>query len=141
MVDRADSLREQAGMPIADAEDEAPDPNTLRLHGDGGHRGDRLEAVAITALRRSLLEMIGDREPIEAALVREPPEATHLGQRTAEVAKVDPEPNTRCRSTDPQTLPACSFRWRARRLARPSWSRRRSPRRRMRRGDRSRGRR
>src|SRR2546428_13707959 len=97
MVDRADSLREQAGMPITDAEDEASDTNVLRLHGDRGHRGHRLEAVAVTALRRSLLEMIGDREPIESALVRESPEPSHVWQGPAEMTEMYAEPNTRNR--------------------------------------------
>jgi hypothetical protein len=46
-------------------------------------------------LRWRLLEMIRDRKPIEAALVREAPEASHFIQRPAEVADLDPEPSSR----------------------------------------------
>jgi len=38
-----------------------------------------------------LLEVIGDREPIEAATVGEPPKPPELVERTAEVADMDAE--------------------------------------------------
>jgi hypothetical protein len=40
---------------------------------------------------RRLLEVIGDREPIEAALVGEAPQPSQLAERPAEVADVDAE--------------------------------------------------
>src|SRR2546422_6148319 len=66
LIDRAHRLREYAGVAVSDAEHQAANANACRLHGDGGHGRDRLEAVALAALRRGLLEMIGDREPSEA---------------------------------------------------------------------------
>ena len=49
-----------------------------------------------------LLEVIRDREPVEAARVCETPEPPQLIERPAEMADVYPEPDTRnCRLDGP----------------------------------------
>ena len=78
-------------MAIRDAEHQAADPESLRLDGRGRERRDRIEAVAVAASAGRLLKVIGDREPVEPALVRESPEPSHLIERTAEVADLDAE--------------------------------------------------
>src|SRR5919109_1274464 len=95
MIDGGDGLRENAGMAIADAEDETADTHARRFGRDRRHRGHRFEAIAFATLRRRFLKMIGDREPIEAPFVREPPEPSHLVERSAEMSEVYPEPSTR----------------------------------------------
>ena len=82
-------------MPVADAEHEAADADLLRLDGRGGQRRDRLEAIDVPALGRRLLKMIGDREPVEPAVISESPQLSHLVERSAEVTEMYPEPSTR----------------------------------------------
>ena len=94
MVDGAERFRQDAGMPVPDAEDKASDTNPARLHSRGGECRDRFETIAVASLRRRLLKVVGHREPIKPALVGEAPEATHLIERTTEVAEMYPELNT-----------------------------------------------
>src|SRR5438093_8681949 len=114
VIDRAERLREHARVPVADAEDEATDADLRRLHRRRGQRRDRFEAIAVPTLRWRLLEVIRYRKPVEPALVGEPPEASHLGERTAEVTEMYPEPSTRNPSMGRRTAwvrtPACSSR-------------------------------
>jgi len=91
VVDRGHRLREKTGIAEGDAEDETPDADARRLGGSGGQRDDGFETVTIAAPMRRLLEVIGDREPVEATLVGEAPQPSQLVERPAEVADVDTE--------------------------------------------------
>jgi hypothetical protein len=93
VVDRGHGFREETRVAVRDAEDKAPDAYPLRFGRGRGQRRDRLEAITIAALVRRFLEVVGDREPIEAALVGEPPEPSQLVERPAEVTNVDAEPD------------------------------------------------
>src|SRR2546423_956206 len=114
VIDRAERLRENAGVPIPDAKDEAADPDLRRLDRGGGQRCDRFEAVDVATLRWRLLEVIRHGEPVEPALVGESPEPSHLGEGTAEVTEMYAEPNTRIPSMGRPTAlvrwPACLCR-------------------------------
>jgi len=93
VVDRRHGFRKETRVAVRDAEDETSNAYSLGFGGSGGQRRDGLEAVTIAALVRRLLEVIGYREPIEAALVGEPPEPSQLVKRPAEVTNVDAEPD------------------------------------------------
>jgi hypothetical protein len=83
VVDRGHGLREQAGVSKRDAEDEATDANPRRLRRGRGQGGDGLETLAVAVAVRRLLEVVGDREPIEAALIGEVPQPSQLVERPA----------------------------------------------------------
>jgi len=83
VVDRRHGLREQGGVPKRDAEDQATDANPRRLRRGRGECGDGLEAIAGAVAMRRLLEVIGDREPVEAALIGEMPQPSQLVERPA----------------------------------------------------------
>jgi hypothetical protein len=83
VVDRGHRLREQARVPKRDAEDEATDTNTRGLRRGRGQGGDGLETLAAAVAMRRLLEVIGDREPVEAALIGEVPQPSQLVERPA----------------------------------------------------------
>jgi len=91
VIDRGHRLREQAGVPIRDAENEATDANPRRLRRGRGQRGDGLEALTAAVPMRRLLEVIGDREPVEAALVSEVPQPSQLVERPAQLTDMDAE--------------------------------------------------
>src|SRR5947209_4866675 len=91
VIDGAHGLGEHAGMAVADAEDETAHANSRRLERECGEARQRLEAVAVAALRRRFLEVVGDGEPVEAVVVGEAPETAHLGERSSELAQVDAE--------------------------------------------------
>src|SRR5207237_1418429 len=114
MVDGAERVGPYSGMPVPDAEDKAADANAACLHRRGGECGDRFETIAVTSLRRRLLKVVGHREPIKPALVGEPPEPTHLIERTTEVTEMYPELNTQNPSMGRLSAwassPACSSR-------------------------------
>jgi len=93
VVDRRHGFREETRVAEGDAEDETSNAYTLGFRRSRGQRRDGLEAITIAALVRRLLEVIGYGEPIEAALVGEPPEPTQLAERPAEVTNVDAEPD------------------------------------------------
>src|SRR5207249_7588261 len=93
MVDGGDGLREETRVAKRDAEDETADAHARRFRGRGGQRRDGFEAVTSTALMRRLLEVIGDGEPVETALVGEAPQPAQLVERSAEVADMDAEPD------------------------------------------------
>jgi len=83
VVDRGHRLREEAGVAKSDAKNEATDANPRRLRRGRGQRGDGLEARTAAVPMRSFLEVIGDREPVEAALVSEVPQPSQLVERPA----------------------------------------------------------
>src|SRR5438477_3247391 len=114
VVDGAERLRQDTRVPVPDAEDEAADAHSSRLHRRRGQRRDGFETVPVPTLRWRLLKVVGDRKPVESALVGEPPEPAHFIERTAEVTEMYPEPSTRNpsmgRPTASVTSPACSSR-------------------------------
>jgi len=91
VVDRRHRFRQETRVAVRDAEDQAPDAYAFRFGRGGGQCGDGLEAVTIASAVWCLLEMIGDREPIEATLVSEPPKPSQLVERPTEMADVDAE--------------------------------------------------
>jgi hypothetical protein len=93
VVDRRHGFREQTRVAVRNAEDKTSNADSLGFRRGGGQRRDGLEAITIAALVRRLLEVIGYREPIEAALVGEPPEPSQLVKRPAQVTNVDAEPD------------------------------------------------
>ena len=93
VVDRRDGFREETRVAVGDAEDEASKANSFRLGRGGRQCRDGLEAITIATPVRRLLEVVRDGEPIEAALVGEPPEPTQLVERPAQVTNVDAEPD------------------------------------------------
>src|SRR5438094_45027 len=99
-IQRGERFGHHTWMPVSDAEHQAPDADTRGLDRQCGHRRYRFEAIAIASLRWRFLKVIRDREPIEATLVGEPPELSHLGEWPPEMPEMDPEPNTRSPSTD-----------------------------------------
>jgi hypothetical protein len=94
VIDGRNRLREQAGVAIRDAEDKAADPDARGVRRRGGQYRGGFEAVAGAIPMGCLLEVIGEREPIEAVLVREAPQPPQLSERPAEVADVDAELDT-----------------------------------------------
>ena len=100
VIDRGERFGQHTWMAVSDAEHQARDADTRGLDRQCGHRRDRFEAIAIASLRWCFLKVIRDREPIEATLVGEPPELSHLGEWPPEMPEMDPEPNTRSPSTD-----------------------------------------
>src|SRR6266568_6597708 len=82
-------------MSVANAKDQAADADVRRIRRRGRQRRDRFEAIAISTLWWRLLKVIGDREPVEPALICESPQPSHLIERTAEVTDVYPEPSSR----------------------------------------------
>jgi len=93
VVDGRHRFRQETRVAVRGAEDETSNTYSLCVGGSGGQRRDGLEAITIAALVRRLLEMIRYREPIEAALVGEPPEPSQLIERPAEMTNVDAEPD------------------------------------------------
>jgi hypothetical protein len=93
VVDRRHGFREQTRVAERDAEDETSNAYSFGVSRGGGQRRDGLKASTIAALVRRLLEVIRYREPIEAALVGEPPQPSQLVERPAEVTNVDAEPD------------------------------------------------
>jgi hypothetical protein len=91
VVDRRHGFREKTRVAERDAEDETSDAYSFRGGRGGGQSRDGLQAITIAAPVRRLLEVIRDREPVEAALVGEPPEPSQLIERPAEVTNVDAE--------------------------------------------------
>jgi hypothetical protein len=91
MIDRGERGGEHARVAVVDAVHEAADAHAPGLQRRRRHRGDRLEAVQIAALRRRFLEVVGDGEPVEAHVVGEFPQPPHVGQRAAHVTDVDAE--------------------------------------------------
>src|SRR4030095_8751447 len=91
VVDGAERLREEPGVAIVHAEDERAEPHARGLHRHRGVRGDGLEAVAIAALGRGLLEVVGHRGPVEAGAVGKAPELAQLVHGSAEMSHVNTE--------------------------------------------------
>src|SRR5262249_32249297 len=91
VVDGGEGLGEERGVAVDDAVDAAAEADARRVHGRGGQRGDGLVAVHVAAARWRLLEVIGDREPVEALRVGELPELAHLADGPAHVTDVDAE--------------------------------------------------
>jgi hypothetical protein len=93
VVDRRQGFREQTRVAERDAEDETSNAYSFRFGRGGGQRRDGFEAITIAVPMRRFLEVIGYREPIEAALVGEPPQPSQLVERPAEVTNMDAEPD------------------------------------------------
>jgi hypothetical protein len=91
VVDRRHGFREETRVAVRDAEYETSNAYSRRFGRSRGQRRDGLEAVSVAAAVRRLLEVIRNREPIEAALVGEPPEPSQLVKRPAQVTNVDAE--------------------------------------------------
>src|SRR6266851_5371661 len=91
MVDGGQGLGEQPGVTVGDAVDAAAEPDLPGVHGRRGQGRDGLVAVHVAPARRRLLEVVGDREPVEALRVGELPQLAHLVQGTAHVTDVDAE--------------------------------------------------
>src|SRR5436853_4272576 len=90
-IDRGERFCEDDRVTVRDAEHEATNAHPFCLERGGGEGRDRLEARLATATARRLLEVVRDREPFEAALIGETPEAAQLLQRPAEMADLDAE--------------------------------------------------
>jgi len=93
VVDRCHGFREKPRVAVRAAEDEASKLNSFRLGRGDSQCRDGLEAITSAATVRRLLEVVRDGEPIEAALVGEPPEPSQLVERPAQMTNVDAEPD------------------------------------------------
>src|SRR5581483_9521570 len=110
MVDGDGRLREHAERAVADAEDETADPHAAGLARERRHGRDALER-RLRRVRdvRDRVDVVPDRAPVEPLLVRDPPQAAKVADRTILRAGVDAEAHAPVYTRDAragQTTPA-----------------------------------
>src|SRR5439155_26839435 len=96
VVDRHRRFGEHADRPVADAEHETADAHAARLGGERGHRRDALErGLRRVGEVRHRVDVVPDRAPVKALVVRHPPQAAEVGQRAVLRTRMDAEAHVR----------------------------------------------